>query len=85
MDGEQADIFIHALVHVPVELGERRQVLPDLGLLLSGLLEQASRNNELHIPASDEDLLEPVFHTTDTVSDEGKARAVEDGFLHARL
>src|SRR5215469_14296264 len=82
MDREQPNIFIHALVHAPVEPGERRQVFPDFDLLLSGLLKQALCNDELHVSAGDEDLFEPVFHTTDAVGDEGKAWAVEDGFLH---
>ena len=81
MHREEADELVHALVHVAVEFGEGRQVLADLGLLLAGLLEQTLGHHELDVLAGDENLLEAVLHPADAVGHEGKARAVEDGFL----
>ena len=82
MNREQPNELIQPLVHVPVELGERCEVLPDPRLLLARLLEKPLGDDEFHVFAGDEDLLEAVLHTAQAVSDVGKAMAVEDCLLH---
>jgi len=82
--GEHADELVHPLVHVPVESGERRQVLADARLLFPGLLQQPLGHDELHVAAGDLDLLEPVLHPAEGVGDELQPRTVEDRFLHPR-
>ena len=83
MHREQADELVHAFVHVAVELGEGRQVLAYPGLLLAGLFEQPFSHHEFDVLVGNEDLLEAILDSTDTVGHEGKTRAVKDGFLHA--
>ena len=80
---EQVDIFVHALVHAPVEAGEGLDIVADTGPLFAGLAEQALGDDELHVAARDADLLEAVLHAADAVGGEGEAVAVENGFLHA--
>ena len=46
---EQPDVLVHALVHVAVELGERREVLADLVLLVRGLLQQARGDDKADV------------------------------------
>ena len=58
MDREQPYELVQALVHVPVEPGERRQVAADLRLLVAVLLEQPFGDHVLHVGAGDEELIE---------------------------
>ncbi len=81
MHREEADKLVHALVELTVAFGERHQVVADFGLLLGGLLEQTLGNDEFHVAAGNEDLLEAILHPADAVDDKGEARAVENGFL----
>ena len=83
MNRKEADELVHPLVHVAVELGERCEVFADLGLLLTGLLEQTLGDDELHVLAGDEDLFEAVLDPANAVGHEGETGAVEDGLLHA--
>ena len=83
VDRKQVHVLVHALVHAPVEPGERCEICTDLGLLLAGLAQQALRHDELDVAPGDEDLLEAVLHAANAVGDEGEAGTVEDGFLHA--
>lgn len=50
--------------------------------MLGSLLEQALGYDELHVAASNEDLLKAVLHAADAVGDKGKTLAVENGFLN---
>ena len=49
MNGKQTDKLIHPFVHIPIELGKRREVLSDLGLLFNSLFEETFRHNKLYI------------------------------------
>ena len=83
MHGEQADVLVHPLVHVAVELGEGREVGADLVLLVSRLLEQTLRHYKAHVLPGEKNLGEALVHAAQTVGHMLEAAAVEDGFLHA--
>ena len=81
--GKQAHELVQPLVHVAVELRERRQVVPDLRLLLAALLEQPLGDHELHVRSGDEKLIVAILHAAQTVSHVGESEAVEERLLHA--
>src|SRR5690606_37560290 len=81
MHREQANEFVHAFVHVAVELGEWQQIVPNLCLLRWRLSQESFRNDKLHVAPRDQDLLEAILHAPHTLCNERKSRAVENGFL----
>ena len=83
VDREEPHVFVHALVHRAVELGERCQVSADLVLLIGGLLQKSLGDHEAHVLASEKDLREAILHASEAVRDVLESAAVEDGFLHA--
>ena len=56
MDREERDELFEAFGHAAVEGGELLKVLPNLGLLLLGLAEQAFGDDVGHVLADDADL-----------------------------
>ncbi|GIW56387.1 MAG: hypothetical protein KatS3mg082_2791 [Nitrospiraceae bacterium] len=70
MDRKEADELVHPLVHMAVEPGETREVLADPDLLFCGLPEQTFGDDELHVPAGDEDLFEAVLDPAELIGHE---------------
>ena len=84
MDREKPNELVHPLVHVAVELGERREVFADFGLLLAALLEQALGDDKLHVLAGNEDLFESVLDPAKSLLDKLKLWIVKKHLLNAR-
>ena len=84
VNGEQADVFVHAFVHRAVELGKRREVLANLVLLVGSLLEQTCGHDKAHVLTVDQDLRETLVDAADAVGHVLEAAIVENSLLHAR-
>ncbi len=83
MYGKKADEFVHTFIHITVEPGKRRKILPYPRLLIRGFSEQALGDNKFNVSAGDQDLFKTVAHPPDAVCNKSKPGAVEYGFLHA--
>ena len=84
MNWEQADVLIHAFVHGAVELGERREVLADLVLLIDALFQQARGDHKADVIAVDQNLRKAFVHAAHAAGDVLEACTVENSFLHTR-
>lgn len=74
---EKPDKLVYPLIEPSIVFGKGHQVVPDLGLLLGRLLEQALGHDKFHIVASNENLLKAILYPANAVGDKGEARAVK--------
>src|SRR5262245_29450976 len=84
MNGEKPYKLVHVLVHCTIESGERRQMFADFALLLGRFLQEPFGHNKFDVAAGDEQLLETNIPPTNAIGNNGKAKAIKDGFLYAR-
>ena len=83
MDRKEFRKVVHAFVHVGVELGERLEILSNMGKLLRGFLQEAIGDNELYVGGCDAHLLEAILDAPQAARDVGEPAAIENSLLNA--